>query len=422
MTRSPTGAAKVLIAAVAIVALPLLAWGQGAPSAEETRKRLEAEKGRLDAKEKRSKELQAEKDKIAQEMERIGKRLVETGKQIQQIEARQDAIKLKLAELETEETGLRAQLEARHGRISALLGALQRMGRNPPPVMITRREDALTMVRSAMLLSHVFPEEGAKAAAIKQELGKLVSVIQSSYDENEKLKAEKARHDEARIRLAALQDDKRRTGAQYEAELRSVGQEVARIAANLKEVGDLLSKLDKEFKEPAPDKEGGEPKSGVVLGPSGQKVAALTRIKPQVPFAQARGMLQLPVQGLRVVSFGEKTRFGTLSKSIGIQARYGGTVVSPCDGLVVYAGEFRTYGQLLIISPGDGYHVLIAGLSQIDVQVGQSVLMGEPVGVMSSAVGSPAAQDRGPVLTVEFQKDRKPIDPDPWWSEASRKG
>ena len=134
-------------------------------------------------------------------------------------------------------------------------------------------------------------------------------------------------------------------------------------------------------------------------------------------------MLQLPIRGLRVISFGEKTKHGGQSKGIGIQTRFGGAVVSPCDGLVVYAGEFRTYGQLLIISPGDGYHVLIAGLSQIDVQVGQSVLMGEPVGFMSSATTTKAAQDnRGPVLTVEFQKDRRPIDPDPWWSEASRKG
>jgi septal ring factor EnvC (AmiA/AmiB activator) len=151
-------------------------------------------------------------------------------------------------------------------------------------------------------------------------------------------------------------------------------------------------------------------------------VAAVHRIQPQVPFAHAKGMLQMPIQGLRVVSFGDKTKYGGQSKGIGIRARYGGTVVSPCDGLVVYAGEFRAYGQLLIISPGDGYHVLIAGLSQIDVQVGQSVLMGEPVGVMSSPVGSPGEKDGGPVLTVEFQKDRRPIDPDPWWSQASRKG
>ena len=31
-----------------------------------------------------------------------------------------------------------------------------------------------------------------------------------------------------------------------------------------------------------------------------------------------------------------------------------GQVLSPCDGLIVYAGEFRTYGQLLIINAGGG--------------------------------------------------------------------
>jgi septal ring factor EnvC (AmiA/AmiB activator) len=150
-------------------------------------------------------------------------------------------------------------------------------------------------------------------------------------------------------------------------------------------------------------------------------MATPERIKPNIPFDQAKGTLQLPTQGKRTLSFGQKTSYGTQSKGIGIQTRYGGTVVAPCDGLIVYAGEFRAYGQLLIISPGGGYHVLLAGLSQIDVQVGQSVLMGEPVGVMSSAAKSQAGQDDGPVLTVEFRKDQRPIDPDPWWSDASRK-
>jgi len=46
--------------------------------------------------------------------------------------------------------------------------------------------------------------------------------------------------------------------------------------------------------------------------------------------------------------------------------------------LVVYSGPFRSYGQLLIINAGDGYHVLLAGMERIDVQLGQFVLAGEP--------------------------------------------
>jgi septal ring factor EnvC (AmiA/AmiB activator) len=336
-----------------------------------------------------------------------------------------------------EEKRLRAALDERHGAIAGLLAALQRIGRNPPPVMITRREDALTMVRSAMLLSSAFPELRTQAEGLTKELQDLSRVIKSSRAEGDKLKAEKARHDQARVKLAALQDEKRRTGTRQQAELHGVRQEVARLGKSVQEMSDLLQRLDKqlssrpppagkdsgtaEAKSGAPSETTADGKTVAVLAPSGQKMAMLapSRIKPNIPFEQAKGTLQLPSHGRRMQSFGQKTAYGTQSKGIGIETRYGGSVVSPCDGVIIYAGEFRTYGQVLIISPGGGYHILLAGLSQIDVQVGQSVLMGEPVGVMSSAVKSQGAQDSGPVLTVEFRKDLRPIDPDPWWSDAS---
>jgi septal ring factor EnvC (AmiA/AmiB activator) len=31
------------------------------------------------------------------------------------------------------------------------------------------------------------------------------------------------------------------------------------------------------------------------------------------------------------------------------------------------------------------------------------------------------AQDSAPVLYVEFRKEGRPIDPDPWWFEGSQK-
>jgi septal ring factor EnvC (AmiA/AmiB activator) len=165
--------------------------------------------------------------------------------------------------------------------------------------------------------------------------------------------------------------------------------------------------------------------SSVVLAPSSERVAMLTpgRIKPAIPFPEAKGLLPLPAQGRRVLTFGEKTQYGSQSKGLVLETRYGGQVVSPTDGWIVYAGEFRSYGQLLIINAGGGYHILLAGLSQIDVQLGQFVLAGEPVGVMSAAAKASQAktQENAPILYIEFRKDQRPIDPDPWWLDASRK-
>ena len=83
-------------------------------------------------------------------------------------------------------------------------------------------------------------------------------------------------------------------------------------------------------------------------------------------------------------------------------------ITAPADGWVVYAGEFRSYGQLLIINAGGGYHVLLAGMSRIDVSLGQFVLAGEPIAVMgNSAAPSQGDDSSRPVLYVEFQKGRQ---------------
>jgi hypothetical protein len=75
--------------------------------------------------------------------------------------------------------------------------------------------------------------------------------------------------------------------------------------------------------------------------------------------------------------------------------------------------------QLLILNAGDGYHVLLAGMERISVDLGQFVVTGEPVAVMGGEAQSTAARAGAasqPVLYVEFRKDGVPVDPGPWWA------
>ncbi len=76
----------------------------------------------------------------------------------------------------------------------------------------------------------------------------------------------------------------------------------------------------------------------------------------------------------------------------------------------------------MIINAGGGYYLLLAGMDQINVEVGQFVLAGEPVATMgqtstvSAAAG--AIESNDPVLYVEFRKDGSSIDPGPWWAKS----
>ncbi len=421
---------------------------------------------------------------------------------IQRGEAKMTAIEGRLSELQEQERLVRGSLEQRHGQIAALLAALQRIGRNPPPVLVTRREDALKMVRSAMLLSSAFPELKDKAVQLSSKLTELQKVMAGIRTEGAHLKAETDRLNETRTRLASLMEAKKLTLADRQTQLAAVRVASAEISKNVTNLSDLIARLDQTVTEKTglgaynnelkseqqagvapttprrphhqpPDRRPLRPpemppgpadvanKSNAVAAPIAAateaaaeaaappaKVAILTpppatkqaiielapsggslipgspgRIKPAIPFASAVGKLPLPAQGRRALDFGDKTQYGGQSKGIVIETRYAAQVTSPCDGWVVYAGEFRSYGQLLIINAGDGYHVLLAGLSQIDVQPGQFVLAAEPVGTMSGGQrNSPvSAQISGPVLYVELRKNGHPIDPDPWWASGQQK-
>ena len=450
------------------------ALAETATSTEEAKKKLESRRIELENAQSRTKALETDVGAIAAEREKLNKRLVETADLIKKSEGQLTSIESRLGELGAQEKILKGSLNERQGQIAKLLSALQRMGRNPPPVLITQREDALKMVRSAMLLAAAFPQLGNQAKALAARLNELLRVMTEMRAQSEQLRTETARLNDAKTRLAGLLDAKKTSLEERQGELKRMRMVSAEISESVTDLNELISKLDQAVKEntglgayeketaaktaaaapstpkspeakpppaatpdaAAPTSPAGEPNGEVPVAPStpgkavdvvelspGATLGSPGRIKPEIAFAQAQGRLPLPAQGRQVLGFGEKTQYGGQSKGLVLETRQGAQVTSPCDGWIVYAGEFRSYGQLLIINAGGGYHVLLAGLSQIDVQPGQFVLGAEPVGTMSgwAQQTQPAAANSAPVLYIEFRKDGTPIDPDPWWVQGHQK-
>jgi septal ring factor EnvC (AmiA/AmiB activator) len=165
---------------------------------------------------------------------------------------------------------------------------------------------------------------------------------------------------------------------------------------------------------PAPDQKGASRPAFAALNDPG-------RMAPAIAFAASRGVVPIPVNGVKIRDFGTSDGLGGTERGISIATRPGAQVTSPCDGWVVYAGPFRSYGQLLILNAGGGYHVVLAGMDRISVGIGQFVLTGEPVAVMGSGTAQVAAASSigtsQPVLYVEFRKDGTPVDSGPWWAK-----
>lgn len=402
---------------------------------------------------------------------RLNRQLLDTAERIQDGETRMTAIESRLGELTVQEQLLRGSLNQQHAQIATLLGSLQRMGRNPPPVMMTHREDALAMVRSAMLLAMAFPGLRDKAIALSARLNELVRVKTEIETEGQRLRSETARLNDARVRLSGLMSEKKQSITQRQAELKTVQRAAQEISRSVRDLTELITKLDETvtmntglaahnakvreealrptqpsvaevppvseqpprippaaapdvIEELRPRKDDGT-QVAVLAPPSSTAItgASASRMAPAIPFHRAKGQLPLPARGKTLLAYGGKTEYGAKSKGVVIETRALAQITSPCDGWVVYAGEFRSYGQLLIINAGGGYHILLVGLSHIDVQPGQFVLAAEPVGTMGDGPsrGPAAGTGNGPVLYIEFRKAGRPIDPDPWWVPGPQK-
>ena len=121
----------------------------------------------------------------------------------------------------------------------------------------------------------------------------------------------------------------------------------------------------------------------------------------------AKGRLAPPVAG-RVVG-----RFGEIDGCIKRKGLFFGPSKRAGRRPVRWAGAFRRSLPQLRADSGHrsrrGYHSLLAGLGRVDVDIGQGLLAGEPVGVTSSADGA-----QRPDLYVEIRHNGDPIDPLPW--------
>ena len=118
--------------------------------------------------------------------------------------------------------------------------------------------------------------------------------------------------------------------------------------------------------------------------------------------------------------YGEADGTGHTAVGLTVATSPDAVVTAPADGLVVFAGAFRSYGQMIILNAGDGYHIVLAGMDEVRTRQGKFVLSGEPIAVMgekkvASATALTLETDR-PTLYIEFRKDGSPVDSKPWWT------
>jgi len=427
----PSVGLRLALAAFTAVAASALDLGSAQsqtqkPTLEDVRKH-DQELGAVRAEQKKAldsqKKLQDEIAALSEDRGKLNQALLNSAASIRAVEAKISAAEGRVQQLTDTEASIRKSLDSRRTVIGEILATLQRMGRRPPPAMLVRPEDALESLRSAMLLGAVVPEMRSEAESLAGELSDLVRVRREAAAESDGLARNLLALAIEQNRMTLLVDERQKRQSEAEKQLDSERQQSVALSKQADNLKDLIARLERGLDSASRATRAAA--EGRALGDTRADLSALKdpgRLGPAIAFVSAKGMLPIPVNGVKSRDFGAPDANGGTEKGISIATRPGAQVTAPCDGWVVYAGPYRSYGKLLILNAGGGYHVVLAGMDRISVDIGQFVLTGEPVAVMgsgpqvASAMVTGAAGSSQPVLYIEFRKDGSPVDPNPWWA------
>ena len=399
MRIAPSSRFRQLAACTAIIGfVGVPAIGQG----DVSRAELEALEAEREAALSQLAALEQAGSVVAGDLEHLERDLISAAMESQRREEQATSAELKLVSLRTRLGSARNELVDGETALEDLMASLALSGRHRPPALLTQPQDANQAIRAAILMGEVAPRVRARTTALGDEITSLRRLERQVLREQKSLAAAEAALSLKQAEITQLTAAKRSAFEDVTADAAKLRQRAESLGEKASTIRELIAALESI----APSAPRLKPRLAFAETPRPRPNQRANLPRPTV--SQPLGVLAAPASGRVVRAWGDKMPGGSKSEGVAYLTRSGAQVAAPVDGVVEFSGPFRSYGQLLILSTSDGYHVLLSGMSSSYVAVGQSVKQGEPVAKMADRANGE------PELYLEVRKSGKPMNPAKW--------
>lgn len=324
--------------------------------------------------------------------EKTEREVASLSRQERSVHAKLASLEDRIQKLEAQETSIHKQIQTIQEKQEELFSRIEKLRRREDQVR-TECEQLLPRlwemtvrcesVKSRLLASWpetdrhmVWLAEITRAARTK--LDKLRAVHEQVGDEEQALRASKAKLEAKKKELGTLVQDLAETRLTFLRRVQKLRQKRQSAKEELAALKNRIQKLQSKLAH-------GKGRD----------------------FDLQKGDLPWPVKGRVIVDFQEKA--GKSNRGLGFALDNKTAVKAVSWGEVAYNDKLRGFGRVIIIYHGQEYYSLYAFLAQSNVQVGHNVERGETLGL---AGYYPQAQ--GPGLYFEVRKKQTPVDPRSW--------
>ena len=287
--------------------------------------------------------LQKETRHLVQQRKNIKEKMTQLVIQIRKNETQINNLEKNLNTLQKEEKSIHTTLNKDRMQLAQLLAILQRTDPQFPPRMIVQPHDSLANIRATLTISQTIPSLKQKADTLQEQLNHL-KIVRNTIKNNQTNLNTITSDTQTKIEtLLQHALEKEKMEKQKQKSLQQERITIKNLGHKAKSLRELLTRLKQQSKIPS-------------------------------NFAKMKGKLPLPVSGKLL----NKTQTKQLNRQTGregvyIECTQNTIITAPHDGTIVYVGSFLDYGNMIILNMGKNYHLLLAGLDTIHVNVEQFV-------------------------------------------------
>ncbi len=378
------------------LAIALLAAGAAiAQSLSDEKQALIAAKRDATAANARSAQYEAESARATEAAGKARAQAAAVAARIQAAEADIAAAEARIRIIEALRVRQRANLAAHQGPIVRLIAALQTMARRPPALALVQPGSMSDIAHVRALLRTTLPVVTERTQELRAEVERGRQLRVQADEAMALLKQGQERLQTERAGLVRLEAEQRQRSQNFtdSAMMESdraiaLGEKARDIVDLMRVLNDQASVRDRLISLPGP-----------MLRPAvpGQAPPPPDR----VPTPALPPNYRLPVLGQIVTGLGEVSDAGVRARGLTIRARGDAQVIAPAGGRIVFAGPFRSYGDIVIIDHGRGWTTLLTSLTTLSVSVGDQVTQGSPLGRTGGA---------RPTVTIELRHAGLPVD------------
>jgi len=426
MARGTTAVrmAALAIAALAMVppatlTLPALAQPAQQPDAAAARQQLQ------DAERARAESLAAQREAAARAAaaaeaeKRLAAARIKAAARLQDAEAATLSVAHRIDTLARARQDAEDRLKARAADLAPLLPIVERLSLYPTETLLAAPTSTEDAVRGLLVLNSLSRQIATDLAALQRAQADADRAARDLEAEMPRFAAaeaaQTAQAHELDQQIASTEADRREAVGAAAAAARQAADAAAQAAtprAVLAAIDAQHRAAEQRAREAEARAEQRHQAAEADAARKQQQALAAPAATASLPAGAApRGQLTAPVAGSVLRGWGSPSDAGPAT-GITYQAAPAARVVAMCGGRVDFAAPFRSYGLLLILDCGGGYHVVMAGFQKLDAAVGQLVRAGEPVGTMPT--WTPGQGGTRPALYVELRREGEPIDPGPW--------